>query len=126
MPQSGETILNSIAICILAGMMLLPLVNLFVGAIVGAGVSGTFGLFSGALLAFLIMVVEIVWLRARRRQLATGADETQPRTLLPSRTLSRVIVNLSEWRHLRMGLGVRRNLNSAPREPLEGDLRQAA
>jgi hypothetical protein len=126
MPQSGETIVNSIAVFILAGMMLLPLVNLFVGAIVGAGVSGAVGLFAGALLAFLIMAVEVALLRARDQQLAADAARTQPRALIPSGNLSRAIVSLAEWRHRRLGLAIARGRSLGDQQPSQEDRRQAA
>ncbi len=126
MPHFGETIVNSIAVFILAGMMLLPLVNLFVGAIVGAGVSGTIGLFAGALLAFLIMAVEIALLRARDRQPTADADQTQQRAMFPSGNLSRAIVSLAEWRQRRMGFAIARGRSLGDQEPSYEEPRQAA
>jgi hypothetical protein len=51
-------LLDAIATVILAGMMLIPLVNVFVGAIVGAGLVGTPGAAAGVLLALVVTVAE--------------------------------------------------------------------
>ena len=40
---SGEVMQDTIATVILAGMMFIPLVNVFVGIIVGAGLAGLSG-----------------------------------------------------------------------------------
>ena len=125
-PVIGETIANSVAVFILAGMLLLPLINIFVGAIVGAGVSGAFGFLAGVLLAFLIMVVEIAMLRADDHQLPAEAAQSRLRAVLPTRNLSRVIVNLSDCSPLRMGLAIARGGSSAEQESSEEDRRHAA
>ncbi len=125
MPQSGETMVNWVAVFILAEMMLLPLINLFVGAIVGAGVSGAFGFLAGVLLALLIMAVEIAVLRAGDGQLTADAAQSRLRALLPTRNLSRVIVDLTDWRHLRMGVDGRGS-SSVHHELSEKDRRRAA
>ncbi len=49
---------DAIALVILAGMMLIPFVNIVVGVIVGAGVGGMFGAVAGLSLAVLVMAAE--------------------------------------------------------------------
>lgn len=51
-------LLDTIATIILAGMMLIPVVNVFAGVIVGAGLGGTIGAIAGLLLALSIMAAE--------------------------------------------------------------------
>jgi hypothetical protein len=51
-------LLEAIAAVILLGMMLIPLVNVFVGVIVGAGLVGTPGAVAGVLLALVVTVAE--------------------------------------------------------------------
>lgn len=51
-------LLNAIAIIILAGMMLVPLVNILVGAIAGAGLAGPPGAVAGVALAIAITGAE--------------------------------------------------------------------
>ena len=51
-------LLDAIATVILAGMMLIPLVNVFVGVIVGAGLVGTPGAVAGVLLAIVVTAAE--------------------------------------------------------------------
>lgn len=53
-----EMLLDTIATIILAGMMLVPVVNIFAGIIVGAGLGGAIGALAGLLLALSIMAVE--------------------------------------------------------------------
>jgi hypothetical protein len=49
---------DAIALVILAGMMLIPFVNIVVGVIVGAGVGGVFGAVAGMLLSVLVIAAE--------------------------------------------------------------------
>ncbi|MDP1639324.1 MAG: hypothetical protein Q8L61_00190 [Hyphomicrobium sp.] len=49
---------DAIALVILAGMMLIPFVNIVVGLIVGAGVGGVFGAVTGLLLSVLVIAAE--------------------------------------------------------------------
>ena len=49
---------DAIALVILAGMMLIPFVNIVVGVIVGAGFGGVFGAVAGLSLALLVMAAE--------------------------------------------------------------------
>lgn len=51
-------LLETIAAVILAGMMLVPILNLIVGMIVGGGLAGVSGCLLGLALALLITVVE--------------------------------------------------------------------
>jgi hypothetical protein len=51
-------LLDAIATVILAGMMLVPFLNVFVGAIVGAGLVGTPGAAAGVLLALAVTAAE--------------------------------------------------------------------
>ncbi len=51
-------LLNTVATIILSALMLVPLINIIVGAIVGSGLVGPLGGVGGTLLALLIMVVE--------------------------------------------------------------------
>ncbi|WP_157066713.1 hypothetical protein [Hyphomicrobium sulfonivorans] len=56
---SGEEMLpDMIASIILVGMMLVPILNIFVGVIVGAGIAGVSGAALGLLVALLIMAAE--------------------------------------------------------------------
>ncbi len=54
-------LLDAIATAILAGLMLIPIVNIVVGAVVGAGLVGPLGAIAGVLLAIGIAGLEI-WL----------------------------------------------------------------
>lgn len=56
--SGDKMLLDTIATIILAGMMLIPVVNVFAGVIVGAGLGGTIGAIVGLLLALSIMAVE--------------------------------------------------------------------
>jgi hypothetical protein len=58
--------LDAIAIIILAGMMLIPGINLLVGIVAGAASFGVSGAFAGAATAVLITLAE-KWLSDRRR-----------------------------------------------------------
>jgi hypothetical protein len=49
---------DAIALVILAGMMLIPFVNIVVGVIVGAGVGGIFGAVAGLVLSVLVIAAE--------------------------------------------------------------------
>lgn len=53
-------LLNAIATLILLGMMLVPVVNVFVGAIVGGGLAGPEGSLFGIVLALLITTAEVM------------------------------------------------------------------
>jgi hypothetical protein len=69
---SGEKmLLDMIAIVILAGMMLIPVVNIFAGVIIGAGLGGAAGACAGLLLALIVMAGErvlVAWLAAETRE----------------------------------------------------------
>jgi len=54
LPGKGMPLLDAIASVILLGMMLVPLVNIIVGIIVGAGLAGPFGGICGAFIALAI------------------------------------------------------------------------
>jgi hypothetical protein len=67
-------LLDTIAIIILLGMMLIPVVNIFAGVIVGAGLGGAVGALGGFLLALFIMAAEryvAAWLAAFERKRET-------------------------------------------------------
>jgi hypothetical protein len=51
-------LLDTIAIVILAGMMLVPVVNIFVGVVVGAGLGGAAGVSAGLVLAVAVTAAE--------------------------------------------------------------------
>jgi len=51
-------LLDAIALVILAGMMFIPLVNVIVGVIVGAGLAGPPGALAGALFAIVITAAQ--------------------------------------------------------------------
>lgn len=53
-------LLNAIAALVLAGMMLVPFVNVFVGAVVGAGLAGGPGALFGIVVALLITAAEVL------------------------------------------------------------------
>ncbi|HEY7670108.1 MAG TPA: hypothetical protein VH852_05665 [Hyphomicrobium sp.] len=57
-------LLDAIAAAILAGLMLIPLVNVVVGGVAGAGLFGPLGCFIGVMLAFVIMGIE-TWIADR-------------------------------------------------------------
>ena len=82
-------LLDTIAIVILAGMMLIPVVNIFAGVIIGAGLGGAAGACAGLLLALIIMAGErvlVAWLAAEAH--AHGARHTavtRPATRAPAR-----------------------------------------
>jgi hypothetical protein len=64
-------LLDMIAIVILAGMMLIPVVNIFAGVIIGAGLGGAAGACAGLLLALIVMAGErvlVAWLAAEARE----------------------------------------------------------
>ena len=52
--------LNVIALTILAGMMFIPFINVVVGIVAGAALSGVWGCLAGAALAVLITTGELV------------------------------------------------------------------
>jgi hypothetical protein len=82
-------LLDAIATVILAGLMLIPLVNVVVGGVVGAGLAGPLGGITGILLAIAIAALEtwladrLVW-RDLRHHTANAlnpvADEMVPAT----------------------------------------------
>lgn len=64
-------LLDMIAIVILAGMMLIPVVNIFAGVIIGAGLGGAAGACAGLLLALIVTAGEralVVWLAAEANE----------------------------------------------------------
>ncbi len=67
---------NAIATVILAGMMLIPFVNVVVAAIVGAGLAGPFGSLFGILLAVAITAAETtIAQRMGWREVASASEE---------------------------------------------------
>lgn len=60
---AAELTVNAIAAAFLAGLALVPIVNLVVGAFVGASVAGPFGVLVGTGSAVLITALEITLLR---------------------------------------------------------------
>jgi hypothetical protein len=79
-------LLDMIAIVILAGMMLIPVVNIFAGVIIGAGLGGAAGACAGLSLALIVMAVE----RALVAWLAAEANEHGARNSKVARTPSRM------------------------------------
>jgi hypothetical protein len=79
-------LLDMIAIVILAGMMLIPVVNIFAGVIIGAGLGGAAGACAGLLLALIVMAGE----RALVAWLAAEANEHGVRISKVARTPSRM------------------------------------
>jgi hypothetical protein len=64
-------LLDTIATVILAGMMLVPVINIFAGVIIGAGLGGAAGACAGLVLALVIMAGErllVVWLATEARE----------------------------------------------------------
>ena len=59
--------LNVIALTILAGMMFIPFINVVVGIVAGAALSGVWGCLAGAALAVLITTGELVAVLRDRR-----------------------------------------------------------
>jgi hypothetical protein len=80
---SGEKmLLDTIATIILAGMMLIPFVNIIVGVIVGAGLAGVPGALLG--LAVAIAVTGVERLAAEHRQaLRPAAADAEPGVSAP-------------------------------------------
>jgi hypothetical protein len=76
-------LLDAIATIILAGMMLIPLVNVFVGAVAGAALGGVPGALAGVIGAVVVTLLERVladrlgWREVRQlpEPLATDGDE---------------------------------------------------
>ena len=58
-------LLNAIAALCLAAMMFVPIVNVVVGAVVGAAIAGWIGIAAGTLLAVATCIAEVVLLRWR-------------------------------------------------------------
>jgi hypothetical protein len=87
---SGEVmLLDIIATIILAGMMLVPLVNIFVGTIVGAGLAGLSGGMLGLALAVVVTAaVKLVGVRRGWFEVACESDtaiaRVQPSTIARS------------------------------------------
>jgi hypothetical protein len=110
-------LLDAIATVILAGMMLIPLVNIFVGAIVGAGLVGTPGAVAGVLLAMAVTVAEKLigdrrgWfdVTCESNDTATGATRAATR-LNPKRHVTR-----------RRPLAPQRQHRPRPSMPLSGE-----
>jgi len=90
---SAELIVNGISIVILAGLALVPFVNVLVGTVVGGSLAGPIGLSVGALLALLITAVEVTLLQNRILFTAHAAN--------PMKILGTAIVSLAEWRRHR-------------------------
>ncbi len=74
-------LLDTIATIVLAGMMLIPLVNVVAGVIVGAGLGGSIGAMAGLVIALSIMAAENFMIghvlrheakRARKARVATA------------------------------------------------------
>jgi hypothetical protein len=85
-------LLDMIAIVILAGMMLIPVVNIFAGVIIGAGLGGAAGACAGLLLALIVMAGErvlVAWLAAE-------ANEHGARNSNVARTPSRMTVRSAD------------------------------
>ncbi|MTD94280.1 hypothetical protein GIW81_08020 [Hyphomicrobium sp. xq] len=64
-------LLDMIAIVILAGMMLIPVVNIFAGVIIGAGLGGAAGACAGLSLALIVTAGErvlVAWLAAEANE----------------------------------------------------------
>ncbi len=79
-------LLDMIAIVILAGMMLIPVVNIFAGVIIGAGLGGAAGACAGLLLALIIIAGErvlVAWLAAEANE--HGARNSNVARRAPSR-----------------------------------------
>ncbi len=111
---SVEMIVNAISVAILAGLALLPFVNVVVGTVVGGSVAGPIGFCIGALLALLITAIEVMLLQNGPR-LAVPAPN--PMRLVGPTALGRAIVNLADWR---------RSTSPIAAEPGKGRQQQAA
>ena len=61
-------LLNAIAALCLAAMMFVPIVNVVVGAVVGAAIAGWIGIAAGTLLAVATCIAEVVLIRWRRER----------------------------------------------------------
>ncbi len=68
-------LLDAIALLILAGMMFIPLVNVVVGVIVGAGFAGPPGALAGALLALVTTAAQKMVAERRGWSALSPADE---------------------------------------------------
>ncbi|MGH6740027.1 MAG: hypothetical protein ACREDY_13525, partial [Bradyrhizobium sp.] len=89
----------------LAGLALVPLVNVVVGAVIGGSLAGLVGLSVGALLALLITAVEVTLLQNTTSFADQAAD--------PMKILGTAIVRLAEWRRLRSRAAIDQEANSA-------------
>jgi hypothetical protein len=96
--ESGELVVNGIAVVILAALSLLPFVNVAVGTIVGGSLAGPLGLCVGAVLALLITAAEVRFLQSDSSSAAPSADAG---SALNAPGLSRVI----DWRGARGARG---------------------
>ena len=79
-------LLDMIAIVILAGMMLIPVVNIFAGVIIGAGLGGAAGAGAGLSIALIVTAGE----RALVAWLAAEANEHGARNSNVARTPNRM------------------------------------
>ena len=76
---SGEMmLLDAIALLILAGMMFIPLVNVIVGVVVGAGLAGSPGALFGLLSALAISAAQKIFGERRRWDAFSQAEGPEP------------------------------------------------
>lgn len=94
--SSADLIVNATAVVCLAGLAFVPIVNVVVGAFVGASFAGTIGVFVGAVFAVLITAAQIGMMRMKERRAAQPEDFEQDVRL--SSGAYRTIVNLADWR----------------------------
>jgi hypothetical protein len=87
-----ELFVNLVAVLVIAGLALVPFVNLAVGTIVGGVLGGTGGFFVGALVALLISLLEIALIK--------GPGSSQPDES-PIRQPAKAI-NFAAWRRYRL------------------------
>lgn len=96
----AELITNGLASVILAGLMVVPFLNILVGSIIGAGVAGLPGLLIGAVLALVITAGWIAIMRGSR-----GTPRHRVAEVSPPSPAAR---ELPDWRPLRRELRRRR------------------
>jgi hypothetical protein len=101
----AEVIVNGISIVLLAGLALVPFVNVVVGAVVGGSLAGPVGLSVGGLLALLITAVEVNLLQNRTSFTDQAANQIK--------ILGTAIVSLAEWRRHRRRVTTDQEASSA-------------
>jgi hypothetical protein len=119
----SEIVANVIASAILTVLAFVPLVNLWVGTVVGASFGGPLGFFAGALAAVLITMLEMAILRlmeedAPAAEVRTRAETEESQHTASSQVtgvgrLQQAIISLADWKLQKAAAQARHAVGSA-------------